>query len=521
MDNGKSDKTERVRLVLSGNVLSHISLDLYKEPVDVIAEYIANAWDADATKVEISRENDSDGFPGIIIKDNGIGMTKDECKSKFLSTNPDKKRGNKEKTSEKGRRFLGRKAIGKFAAFGISRYIEIKTVSGKTGEKTRMDMDYDNIINSHHDTYVEVTKENTDVNETQGTTLKFGHLNDYAKENLNPDDWVESLKERFLIHEGEEDFEIFVGDTKLSPADYSENAALVFPRDYKSGEKPAGLKILDNGWAEEEICDRYSGKSQKISWQIIFKNKPIKRPGLKGISVLCRRRRAQEPFFFGKDPNSDNGYAYLCGRVQADFLDDNEFEEAIATARQRIKWDTDTAKPLHEWGSKKLGELIRLKRGNAPNPPPPPQKVLMKRSFRVAHKGRLPDLAKELKKLNYIQYTSATSALVRIFIEVTVRIYLTEKNSPHVSDPDSPNNKLRILIKSSLKKVEEKGLITDDEYQAAKLTINNKQESFFDEINAAVHNPSFWPSHVRLLSCWNNLQPFLQAVHKELIESEK
>ena len=40
-------------LKIQPRVIGHLGIKMYQKPVDVIAEFIANAWDADAEKVDV------------------------------------------------------------------------------------------------------------------------------------------------------------------------------------------------------------------------------------------------------------------------------------------------------------------------------------------------------------------------------------------------------------------------------------------------------------------------------------
>ena len=55
------------------NTLNHLGIGLYSNTPAVLSEVVANSWDADAKKVEISI-NVSAGV--ITISDDGFGMTK-------------------------------------------------------------------------------------------------------------------------------------------------------------------------------------------------------------------------------------------------------------------------------------------------------------------------------------------------------------------------------------------------------------------------------------------------------------
>lgn len=59
----------KFQMSINLQVLNHLGLNLYSNTSAVLSEIVANAWDADATRVEISIDGDT-----ITIIDNGIGM---------------------------------------------------------------------------------------------------------------------------------------------------------------------------------------------------------------------------------------------------------------------------------------------------------------------------------------------------------------------------------------------------------------------------------------------------------------
>ena len=54
-------------------------------PLQSIAEYVWNGFDAQATCVEVSfMLNELDGITGLIVRDNGYGILKDKLEQKFI-----------------------------------------------------------------------------------------------------------------------------------------------------------------------------------------------------------------------------------------------------------------------------------------------------------------------------------------------------------------------------------------------------------------------------------------------------
>ena len=59
----------KYKMSINLQVLNHLGLNLYSNTSAVLSEVVANAWDADATQVDIKISGDT-----ITITDNGNGM---------------------------------------------------------------------------------------------------------------------------------------------------------------------------------------------------------------------------------------------------------------------------------------------------------------------------------------------------------------------------------------------------------------------------------------------------------------
>ncbi len=90
-----------------------------------LVELIKNAYDADATKVTIHGERIATSMGGIIVSDNGIGMTEAEFASGFLRIAGRSKAGLDRRSPWFQRRYTGEKGIGRLAAHKLARVISI------------------------------------------------------------------------------------------------------------------------------------------------------------------------------------------------------------------------------------------------------------------------------------------------------------------------------------------------------------------------------------------------------------
>lgn len=111
-------------MTLDLNVLNHLGLNLYSNTPAVLSEVIANAWDADATEVIITCDQESDT---IEISDNGCGMTLDDINNKYLCVGYQKRINGEALSSKFKRPVMGRKGIGKLSLLSIADTIKIYT----------------------------------------------------------------------------------------------------------------------------------------------------------------------------------------------------------------------------------------------------------------------------------------------------------------------------------------------------------------------------------------------------------
>src|SRR6266853_2040707 len=151
----------KLTLSYHGRIIEHLGIQMYKSPVAAIAELVANAWDAEATEVRITLPKESGEGGQIIVEDNGLGMTFDECQSRYLNVGYGRRGKDAAQASgDLKRPVLGRKGIGKFAGFGIARVIDVETISKGTGELTVFELDYGRLRGGDEEKYV---AENADI----------------------------------------------------------------------------------------------------------------------------------------------------------------------------------------------------------------------------------------------------------------------------------------------------------------------------------------------------------------------
>jgi hypothetical protein len=116
--------SEDYKLQVSPRMLELLSKDLYTNMYFVLAELIANAYDADAENVYVFIDDNE-----IRVEDDGMGMSSDDLIYNYLVIGSESR--NKEtnaRTKIKKRLKMGRKGVGKLAALSISNGFKLVTV---------------------------------------------------------------------------------------------------------------------------------------------------------------------------------------------------------------------------------------------------------------------------------------------------------------------------------------------------------------------------------------------------------
>ena len=170
-----STGSNRYIMRISRMTVDKLGVRLYDRISAVVAELVANAYDADAENVVVrvplatllARKNRATGEVEsyghtIEVEDDGHGMTLQEANAHFLRVGKDRRADPTQGTRSRRKRrpVMGRKGIGKLAPFGICTRIEILSAGGDETDAgypvSHFVMDYDKIL-ADEDTPIEAT----------------------------------------------------------------------------------------------------------------------------------------------------------------------------------------------------------------------------------------------------------------------------------------------------------------------------------------------------------------------------
>ncbi len=337
----------KLEMKISMNVLEHLGLKMYTSLPAVIAEFLANCWDAGATLVNITiPKGRVDEKYVITIEDNGTGMTVEEVNRKFLvvGRNRRKEEGMDEiQVSGKTRRVIGRKGLGKLAGFGVAGRVKVRV--RKDGKFVEFQMDYDKIQKGLSEeeekgittTYSPEVLDWGTTKEANGTTVKLTHLK--RERAVNVPRIRRNLARHFSILGS--DFSVKVNGSPLKPAQRELRKRCEYVWEIKDEyvDEKSGLKV--NGW-------------------IGTMKKTVPPDIERGIVVMSRGKLVQTSTTFdigGKGITGQHALAYIVGELQAEFLDMEE--DFIATGRRSVLWEKEPALKLRQWANKKIREVCR------------------------------------------------------------------------------------------------------------------------------------------------------------------
>ena len=362
------------KMSISLNVLDHLGLKLYSNTPAVVAEVIANAWDADANevKVEIDTENNI-----ITVCDDGVGMNTADINQKYLLVGYQKRETDGEKT-KRGRIPMGRKGIGKLSLFSIAEQFEVHTKKvGCEGEAFRMD--YNQIktaIRSEENspetiyeperipynknigdsgTIIVISELRKNLRSTSVTHLrkrvarKFGILSDAFKISINGEEVRYSERDyfgkaKYIFCYSGEDYRRYCQNLE----DVDDMDPFVRSGEFAVKTDKSEENYSFGGW----IAISHSSTDLKESEA---SDEPAE--SLNTISVLVRGKVAIEDILSKltiKSYITNN----IFGEISADFLDSDELEDIATTNRQSIIEEDPRHKALLAFVRRELNHII-------------------------------------------------------------------------------------------------------------------------------------------------------------------
>ncbi len=337
---------EKFTMPFEPNTIEHLGLKLYHFLPPVIGELISNAWDADAEKVAISLPSGNiTERSEVIIRDYGQGMDAKSLQNQYLPIGRNCREDLGRDKTPKGRPIMGRKGIGKLAAFGVASELEIRTI--KNGCALCLKLDYEKMKSwPRHNAYEPdiVLNRCGETRELDGTEIclrKLHRITPIEEENIQ-----RGVARRFMVIGS--DFEIVINGKQITSNDRR--------------LKEDCVKLWDvNNLPERGIVDKTNGWIVNGWIGLLEKSSQIDR----GIDIFARGKAVELETMFGlKTTHIQFARAYVVGEVHADFLD--AADDNVTTGRNAVHWESLPGQKLEEWGQKSLkfifDEWLKLQR---------------------------------------------------------------------------------------------------------------------------------------------------------------
>lgn len=131
-------------------LLRLIGGELVSDEIVAVMELVKNAYDADATRVNVTFTGVTvEGQGEILIEDDGHGMDMATLLGCWMQPGGSTKHGDANRVSRGGRRLLGEKGIGRFAADKLGNALELITRARNAPEELKASIDWAAFENEH------------------------------------------------------------------------------------------------------------------------------------------------------------------------------------------------------------------------------------------------------------------------------------------------------------------------------------------------------------------------------------
>lgn len=339
---GAPPSGDPLMLDISLSVLDDLGTNLYSSIPAVLSEAVANAWDADASKVriDIAREK-------ITVRDDGAGMSRKDMQDKYLTVGYRRRESDAARTAG-DRPVMGRKGIGKLSLFAIAETVEVVTRqrgASAVGVKLHAPDIRESArarVSYHPDEF------EPPADTTPGTAITISDLR-VDPNALTQRALRKRLARRFSVIGSA--FRVWVEGDEVTIEDRDDLPGLQYlwiagdptpdPRDIATkAERTFELPPLDT-----------DGHANAVrGWLGTFPDQKAVNPneGDNQVAVLARGKVIHEDIL--PDVKAA-GYSarYLIGRLEANFLDEDDEADIATSDRQSVKETDPRFTKLLEW----------------------------------------------------------------------------------------------------------------------------------------------------------------------------
>ena len=351
---------------ISRRTIDKLGVKLYDRASAVVAELVANAYDADAMRVRVrlplakllgNQEEDNAEPEFVEVQDDGHGMEPIEADRHFLMVGQDRRENPEQGALSrcKKRPVMGRKGIGKLAPFGICDRIEVVSAGGgRTAQgyvTSHFILDYSEVIQDTDEAYhPERGSRDREYSAESGTTIRLSRFQ--RKRVPDEETFLRQLARRFGAEQP--DFEILVEDARADD------------------KPPVPVTSIDIPVVESTRIDveqrpviAEDGALLDVVGWIGMAQQGYKHEELAGVRIYARNKIVASTRDFGlmSGFTGENTLrSYLVGEIHAEWLDEDAGDDLIKTDRQDILWESDRGQALRSWGQDLLKEIGALSR---------------------------------------------------------------------------------------------------------------------------------------------------------------
>lgn len=361
-----AESVEPYVMRISGMTVDKLGVRLYDRVSAVVAELVANSYDADSETVTVrlplatllarqdqTTKDVTGGDYVIEVIDDGHGISPEEANPHFLTVGKDRRKDPAQgsQSRHKSRPVMGRKGIGKLAPFGICKRIEVISAGGERTSRgysiAHFVMDYDKIV-ADKTGLVPIDRGEQDRHFARrpGTTVR---LRDFLPKRVpNRETFHRQLARRFGIEQA--DFRVNIEDTR----DPSTNppflvGSLDIPKIESTAVDVSAVPVrLDDG---TELPVK--------GWMALAKN-AYQNEEVAGVRIYARGKIVATTRDFEQPAGYTGEFtlrSYLVGAIHAEWLDDDDGEDLVTTDRQDILWESDHGRALRQWGAERIREI--------------------------------------------------------------------------------------------------------------------------------------------------------------------
>jgi len=203
-----SNKSSHLTITVQKSHILSLGERLYEQSIELIRELVNNAYDADATRVDVTVSGKE-----IVVADNGEGMNMEGLKQYFNVGSDEKLLHPKSPRFRRDR--IGQFGIGKFASLAAASRFEITTQKGDF--TARVVFDKARWLEQGDSWVIPLTRLEPDPNRMDGTTVRLVDL----KRVFKPEDVTQRIAEGVPIRAKK--FAVYVNRYQVTPRKWSGN----------------------------------------------------------------------------------------------------------------------------------------------------------------------------------------------------------------------------------------------------------------------------------------------------------